>query len=96
MRKVLAGTLKIGDTIMPPAREVNLWMRRSAQERNLSGSALHLTITSIAESTPDKRGRWLLISTDQSAEWNADSVRNPPLPFRFKVRPETPWQKIED
>jgi hypothetical protein len=42
MRKIRAEGLRVGDVIMPPAREVQLWMRK-------------------------------------------------PQPFKFKVRPETPW-----
>ena len=89
MQKVQAQTLKVGDVIMPPAREVRLWMRRDLQERNLPESALYLTVTEIYEVEADKRGRWLLVKTDQSAEWNAG--RQNPLSFNFKVRPETPW-----
>ena len=92
MTKVRADTLKIGDIIMPPDREVRLWMRRDIQQRNLPESALHLRITSIREAIPDKRGRWLMIETDQSAEWNAGLN---PRPFKFKARPETPWPKLE-
>ena len=91
MTKVRAEILKIGDQIMPPAREVQLWMRRHLQERDLPESALYLTITSIEEGLPDKRGRWLIVTADQSAEWNEG--RNA-MPFRFKARPETPWRKI--
>jgi hypothetical protein len=90
--KTRADDLKIGDTIMPPAREIQLWMRRSLQERGLKESALHLTITEIREGIADKRGRWLFVSCDQTAEWNAGRKA---LPFRFKVRPETPWAKVE-
>jgi len=88
MTKVRADALKVGDVIMPPAREVQLWMRRALAERNLPESALYLTITSVEEGSPDKRGRWLLISADQSVEWNAGRKA---VPFRFKARPETPW-----
>jgi len=35
MLKVLAKTLQVGNVIMPPAREVRLWMRREIQKRNL-------------------------------------------------------------
>lgn len=92
MRKVLASELKVGDTIMPPEREVRLWMRRDCTERNLPETALHLTIAAIEEGAPDKRGRWLLISTDQTPEWlNGRPQRSP---FRFKARPDTPWPKL--
>jgi hypothetical protein len=93
MSKVPAHALKVGNVIMPPAREVQLWMRRHAAERNLSESALHLTITSIHEGNPDKGGRWLIVTADQTAEWNSDRSR--PYPFKFKVRPETPWPVIQ-
>ena len=91
MTTVLANQLKVGDKIMPPAREVQLWMRRHVQDKGLSESALHLTITRIDEGTPDKRGPWLLFTTDQSAEWNQG--RNA-FPFKFKARPATTWAKV--
>ena len=83
-------TLKVGDVILPPAREIQLWMRRELQKRGLPEAALHLTVTNIREGNPDKRGRRLIISTDQTAEWNADCRV---LPFVFKARPETPWPR---
>jgi hypothetical protein len=92
MIKVRAETLQVGDKIMPPSREVSLWMRRDIQERNLSESALLLTVTEIREGKSDKNGRWLVVSSDQSAEWNEG--RNQRFPFRFKARPETLWQKV--
>jgi hypothetical protein len=93
MTNVRAEALKIGDTILPPAREVNLWMRRHCQENNLPESALHLTITDIVEGTPDKRGRWLIVRTEQSAAWNAG--RPKAIPFNFKARPETSWPLVQ-
>lgn len=92
MTKIIAQCLAIGDKIMPPPREVQLWMRRDINARNLSESALHLTITAIREDNPDKRGRWLVITADHSPDWLQG--RNP-YPFKFKVRPDTPWQKVE-
>lgn len=92
MQKVRADALKVGDVIMPPPREVQLWMRRTCQERNLPETALHLTITEIREAMPDKRGRWLAITSDQTAAWNQGRA---PHPFRFKVRPDTAWLKAE-
>jgi hypothetical protein len=89
MRKIRAEGLRVGDVIMPPAREVQLWMRRHLQERNLPETALYLTITEIHEGEPDKRGRWLWVTNNQTDEWNGDRVK--PQPFKFKVRPETPW-----
>ncbi len=90
--KVSANTLKTGDTIMPPPRELSLWMRRRLQEKKLPESALYLTITSVEEGNPDKRGRWLIIRTNQTAEWCAGGTL---YPFSFKVRPETPWIKVQ-
>jgi hypothetical protein len=85
--------LKVGDKIMPPAREVRLWMRRALLERNLPEAALTLTVTNITEGTPDKRGRWLLVATEQTPEWNEGRKA---LPFKFKARPETPWLTVEN
>ena len=90
--KILAAMLRIGDVIMPPPRDVQLWMRRECKERGLPESALHLTITGIEEAYPDDRGPWLLVTADQTAEWNAGSM---PLPFKFKVRPGTLWETIK-
>lgn len=87
---IRADMLKVGDVIMPPAREVRLWMRRALAERNLPESALYLTVTAIAEGTPDKRGRWLWVVADHAAAWFPDGCK--PYPFKFKARPETPWQ----
>ena len=85
--KVRADTLKVGDRIMPPLREVNLWMRRHIQEKGLTESALYLRVIKIREGRPDKRGRWLVVSTEQTADWDCTD-------FNFRVRPETPWQKV--
>ncbi len=91
MNKVLAESLKIGDVILPPAREIQLWMRRHLQERGLPESAMHLTITEIHEGNADKRGRWLVVTADHAAEW---FVSSNPYPFKFKVRPESPWPRV--
>lgn len=88
MAKTLVRDLKVGDVIMPPAREVSLWMRRTLQERNLPESALHLTITKITDGAPDKRGPWLVVVCDQTPEWRQGAT----YPFTFKARPDTPWQ----
>jgi len=92
MSKVLAHTLQVGDVIMPPPRELQLWMRRALAEKQLPESALHLTITKIHEGQPDKKGRWLVVTTDQSAAWNATMVK--PVVFKFHVRPDTLWKKV--
>jgi hypothetical protein len=90
--KILAKNLKVGDVVMPPAREVRLWMSRSCRDRGLPESALYLTITLIRESEPDVRGDWLWIEADQAPEWHGNVK---PYPFKFKARPETPWLTIK-
>ena len=91
MAKVLAETLRVGDKIMPPDRELRLWMRRDLTARNLPESVLHLTITKIQEGYEDKNGRWLWFTCDQTPEWLGDCR---PYPITFKVRPMTPWAKV--
>lgn len=91
MTKVQASTLKAGDVVMPPEREVRLWMRRTITERGLSESALHLTVTKIEEGAPDKKGRWILVTADYSAEFYGDRK---PWPITFRARPDTPWPLI--
>jgi hypothetical protein len=91
MTKILAQALKVGDKIMPPAREAQLWMRRHCKDKGLPETALHLTITDIHEGEPDKRGRWLIVTTAHTAEWDAGYT---PRPFKFKARPETPWPTV--
>jgi hypothetical protein len=93
MTKVRAEMLKAGDKIMPPDREVRLWMRRDIQERGLAETALHLTVTEVREASADKRGRWLIITADHAPEWWRQGGSKP-YPFRFKARPDTPWQLI--
>jgi hypothetical protein len=82
-----AELLAVGDVIMPPPREVSLWMRKRAAERGLPESALYLTVAEVREGEPDSRGRWLAVNGLHTAEW-AEGARRP---FRFKVRPETLW-----
>ena len=94
MTPILSEKIQVGDIIMPPEREMTLWMRRHIMERNLSEAALHLTVTQIREGTPDKRGRWLIIKSDQSKEWNNAGNYEGTLPFTFKVRPTTLWPLV--
>ncbi len=84
--------LKVGDVILPPERELRLWMRRHIAEKGMSESALYLTITEIKEGARDKKGRWIIIKSAESAEWTAGQVRT--FPFTFKARPGTPWPLI--
>ena len=84
-------TLKVGDVILPPAREMSLWMRRVLAEKGLPESALYLTITDIREADADARGRWVTIGTLQDAAWCS------PLPrqrWTFKARPQTLWPVV--
>ena len=92
--KINAIELKIGDKIMPPAREVRLWMRRRLAEHNLPETALHLTVVSIDEAMPDKGGHWLRITANHAPAWNVGFVM-PPRPMVFKVRPESQWAIVE-
>ena len=88
MTTITADTIRIGDVIMPPARELSLWMRRTVRERGLAESALYLTVTEIREGQPDARGPWLVVKTQQAEAWGAR------LPFTFKARPSTTWPLI--
>ena len=89
-----AEAIQVGDVILPPVRELSLWMRRCARERGLSDDALHLTVTEVREGAPDKRGRWLVVKTWQTDEWCQGQVSRGP--FTFKARPGTPWPLIRE
>ena len=95
MKSVPSDSLQVGDVIMPPSRELNLWMRRHIADRNLPESALYLTVSKIREGTPDKRGRWLIMQAEQSDEWYNGGNYDQRVPFTFKVRPATAWPLIE-
>lgn len=82
-----AEMIKAGDVILPPEREMRLWMRRDVTAKNLSDSALHLTVTEIYEGAPDKRGRWIVIKANYSPEFST-------LGMTIKARPDTPWPII--
>lgn len=92
---ISAESIRPGDVIMPPAREVSLWMRRHLRTYDLPESALHLTVTAVQEGAPDTRGRWLIVTAWQSPDWYLRPERvSGPHPFRFKARPETPWPLV--
>jgi hypothetical protein len=78
--------IQIGDKILPPARELRLWMRRDAQSRGIPEAEIYLTVTAIAEDQMTKRGRWLKITGNMSDRWNEDRQ---PYPFSFKAQPHT-------
>lgn len=86
---VVANTLQIGDVILPPPRELRLWMNERLKKRGLNRSALYLTITNIGKRS-DRGGEWLVITADESPEWSSQ-----PTPWTFRVRPATKWKKVE-
>jgi hypothetical protein len=47
LSKVKYSDVKYGDKVMPPAGEVNLWMKRSCAEKGLPLSALLLTVAKV-------------------------------------------------
>jgi hypothetical protein len=90
MTTIKAEQIKIGDVILPPERELRLWMRRHVREKGLSDEALNLTVTEIKPGRADKRGPWLVIKTLHATEWG-ETAR---FPFSFTVRPRTDWPII--
>lgn len=82
-----AELIKVGDIILPPEREMRLWMRRELSTRNLTETALHLSVTEVYEGSPDKRGRWVVIKAKYSPEFHSGSMT-------IKARPNTPWPVI--
>lgn len=87
-RAVPAESLKVGDVVMPPSREVRLWMLRAAAEKGLAEGDLGIMLTDIHEGAPDKRGRWLVFTGYLRDAWYAGGKQHP---FKFKARPKTPW-----
>jgi hypothetical protein len=88
-----AATIRVGDTVRPPEREMRLWMRRHAAEKGLDDHALWLNVTEVREGMPDKRGRWLVITGLMTPQWYGVSRKSP---WTFKARPETPWPIADD
>lgn len=84
--KVAAANLKTGDVILPPAREMRLWMRRTLAEEGRPESDLHITITSIREGRADKNGAWLIVKGDGAFL----SVGG----WTIKMRPDTQWPVV--
>ncbi len=83
--------VKVGEVILPPARELSLWMRRHIQEQGLPETALYLTVREIVEGTPDKRGGWVIVRCDQAQEWNQG---RPARSFNFRARSSTLWPVV--
>ena len=90
MTRKAAELLKTGDVILPPEREMRLWMRRTVAEMGLTESALNLTVTETYEGAPDKRGRWIVIKAKHTPEWG----NGPSSTMTIKARPETPWPVV--
>ena len=84
--------IKPGDLVLPPTREINLWMRRSLREKGLSENDLFLKVVDVHEGAPDKRGRWISVKGQYSREWTKD-YRDPSRDYymTFKARPQTQW-----
>ena len=96
--KVLPESLKNGDLIMPPERELSLWMRRDARDKNLAEDALLLKVLEIETfAKVDKRGNWIRIHALYSEAFTAYQTR--PYPqgreFKFLVLPTTHIKKLE-
>lgn len=85
-----AASIEVGDVIMPPAREVRLWMRRHVAQKGLPETSLHLVVTEVVEAKADKGGRWLRIRTQHT-----DALAFNMFAFSFKARPNTAWQIIK-
>lgn len=90
---VSVSTLKPGDVIMPPERELRLWMRRHAAENGMSENALTLTVMEAEFSHRDKGGDWHVIRTQRDPEWDAKVMRKG-LPFSFHARPWSNWRLV--
>lgn len=93
--KIKASEIKVGDVVMPPDRELSLWMRRHIAEKGLSANALHLTVAAIDRSA-DKRGEWIHIKGEYNAEWkstNADPSR--PSYMSFKTLAGKAWPVVK-
>ena len=80
--------LQVGDVVSPPQREISLWMRRDAVNKGLGEAALAITIETVREGPPDKRGRWVCIAGYLPKAWYTSGTR---YLFTFKARPETLW-----
>lgn len=91
--KIAAQDLTPGMVILPPAREISLWIRKHCQDLGLPESAMFLTVISVTEGRADKTGRWLLVRANHSDAWNKGHIAHP---WTFKARPETSWPVIAE
>ena len=69
--KVAVRDLRPGDVIMPPAREVSLWMRRTLEQEGLAEEALYLTVIEVKEGRSDRNGSWIVVKAIHTPEWLA-------------------------
>lgn len=90
METIKVSQIKVGDVIMPPAREVSLWMKRHIHDNGLSESALLQTVKEIYSSA-DKGGPWICFKSTYSAEWTGN---RPTYGMSFRARPDTAWQRL--
>lgn len=90
--RINAEDLKPGMVILPPAREISLWIKRHLAEKGLPEESMYLTIVSVREGYADKKGRWILVKCDHTDEWNAGRMG---YTTTFKARPETLWPVVE-
>lgn len=85
--------LQLGDRILPPPREVALWMRKALVQKGLTEDALWLTVLALHSAAPDSRGPWMAITAVYGRDWLQGK---PAYPWTFKARPETLWITREE
>lgn len=81
---VLVCDLKPGDVIHAPAREMRLWMKRTAAQQGRGPEWLTLTVVSVAPS--ESRG----------AEWACIKATQPgnPIPWTLLAKASTKWPLV--
>jgi hypothetical protein len=93
-QKVRADSLKVGDIVMPPERELRLWMGKRAAEKGMKPQDLGIMLTSVREGASDKTGRWILLTGYLQDRWYADYAGGKQHPMTFKARPDTMWPVV--
>jgi hypothetical protein len=89
--RVRAEDLKVGDIVMPPARELRLWMKRHGAEKGMRPDELGIMLVDIHEGQPDKLGRWIWFVGYLRDQFYTGGKQHE---FRFKARPDTPWTLV--
>lgn len=79
--------IKVGDVVLPPERELRLWMRRTIIEKNLPECALHLTVKEISTHT-DKKGLWFKFKAQYPEIWGHTGN------FTFRALSSKQWPVI--